>query len=74
MKLLPDTIIKSWLAAKVETGSGEEEKEAGAPGRVQSGHDAEPCEESRARGRGTRCSSLEAKVTKGVGNQNIWII
>lgn len=27
MKLLPDTIIKSWLAAKVETRAGEEEKE-----------------------------------------------
>lgn len=26
MKLLPDTIIKSWLAAKVETRAGEEEK------------------------------------------------
>ena len=26
MKLLPDTIIKPWPAAKVETGAGEEEE------------------------------------------------
>jgi hypothetical protein len=29
MKLLPDTIIKPWPAAKVETGAGEEEEETG---------------------------------------------
>lgn len=35
MKLLPDTNIKPWLAAKVETGAGEEEKEMGPRGTKQ---------------------------------------